>query len=191
MITRIETGRDAPVALRGDLTRHSGPSYLFRMRAAVGPLLLAASLGACVHATDGKLLSRASYDMHCPQAQLRITKLDSRTRGVEGCGQQATYVESCDGDRSSMTTKCTWVLNTDSLPARDTAGGANPGSSAKQPAPLAGECSPPCSPGYRCEKSQCIAVCNPLCVAGTHCNQQRICELDTPAPGGSPAPAEP
>jgi len=56
-----------------------------------------------------QLKSRASYDFRCPENQLQVVKIDSRTRGVQGCGQQATYVKSCDGT-------CTWILNTDSRP---------------------------------------------------------------------------
>jgi hypothetical protein len=47
-------------------------------------------------------------------------------------------------------------------------------------------CTPPCSPGYACQNSQCIALCNPPCPSGSRCNQQRVCESMAPA---TPAPA--
>jgi hypothetical protein len=47
--------------------------------------------------------------MQCSEDQLQLTRLDDRTMGVRGCGQQGTYVESCDNQMD-----CTWVLNTDS-----------------------------------------------------------------------------
>ena len=69
------------------------------------------TLPAC-GATLEQLRSRASFDLGCPANQLDVVEIDQRTRGVRGCGKQATYVESCTtADRS---TGCTWVLNTDS-----------------------------------------------------------------------------
>jgi hypothetical protein len=47
-------------------------------------------------------------------------------------------------------------------------------------------CSPPCSPGYSCQNSQCVALCNPPCTNGTRCNQQRICESIAPSAHGAP-----
>ncbi len=64
-------------------------------------------------------------------------------------------------------------------------GGTAPKSSASPP----DGCSPPCSPGYRCEKSECVALCNPPCGAGMRCNQQRVCESDPPKPSTDSAPA--
>lgn len=68
----------------------------------------------CASASEDQLRARAAYDMECKQDRLYIIELDDRTRGVQGCGQKATYVESCDGVRSNLLTECTWVLNTDS-----------------------------------------------------------------------------
>jgi len=36
-------------------------------------------------------------------------------------------------------------------------------------------CDPPCSPGYACEDSECVAVCNPECSAGQTCRKDRTC----------------
>lgn len=82
------------------------------MSRVVGVALLAAlaSLAAC-HATEKQLRARAAFDLNCPEDQIQITKIDFRTRGVRACGEQATYVEACQGSGQSS---CTWVLNTDS-----------------------------------------------------------------------------
>jgi len=45
--------------------------------------------------------------------------------------------------------------------------------------PPAGECDPPCSPGYRCQSGQCIALCNPPCGEGMTCAQDRTCQPNT------------
>jgi hypothetical protein len=81
---------------------------------------LAASLLTigCASATEEQLRARAAYDLDCNQNSLRVVEIDERTRGVRGCGQKATYVESCDGPRDSVTTDCTWVLNSDSRRAK-------------------------------------------------------------------------
>ena len=58
-----------------------------------------------------QLHSRAAFDLNCPQDQLQVVEIDNRTRGVRGCGRQATYVENCtDPMRSGGT--CTWIMNT-------------------------------------------------------------------------------
>jgi hypothetical protein len=62
-------------------------------------------------ATSDQLRARAAFDMHCDGRSLQIVNLDARTRGVSGCGQQLTYVESCDGNRNDFNTECTWVVN--------------------------------------------------------------------------------
>jgi hypothetical protein len=59
-------------------------------------------------ASPSQLRDRAAFDLNCSQSELQVTEIDKRTRGVRGCGQQATYVQSCEGGL------CTWVLNTDS-----------------------------------------------------------------------------
>lgn len=65
-------------------------------------------------ATEEQLRTRAAFDLHCDENQLQLIEIDNRTMGVRGCGQQVTYVESCDGPKGGMATSCTWVLNTDS-----------------------------------------------------------------------------
>jgi hypothetical protein len=69
---------------------------------------------SCGGATDDQLRARAAFDMSCPRQQIELVRLDDRTTGVSGCGQKATYVESCgmiDGYGGKH--DCTWVLNTD------------------------------------------------------------------------------
>jgi len=47
------------------------------------------------------------------------------------------------------------------------------------PSPVAAEtCSPPCSPGYQCQGTTCVALCNPACAAGMHCANDRTCQRD-------------
>jgi hypothetical protein len=58
--------------------------------------------------SQSQLTRRASFDLSCPETQLQVTKIDKSTRGVRGCGQQATYVKSCSVDPS-----CTWLLDSD------------------------------------------------------------------------------
>jgi hypothetical protein len=64
---------------------------------------------------EAQLRSRAAYDLRCPEAQLQLTKLDKRTRGVDGCGRRATYVWVCQG--ATGDSGCTWMMNTDMAPA--------------------------------------------------------------------------
>jgi hypothetical protein len=72
-------------------------------------------------ATTDQLAARASFDLGCPKEKLDIVRLDDRTRGVTGCGQKVTYVESCSsggnlsGGLVGMAKQgCTWVLNASS-----------------------------------------------------------------------------
>jgi hypothetical protein len=86
----------------------------------LAPLVL---LGVCAcGATEEQLRARAAFDLSCPKDQLSLVQLDDRTQGVTGCGQKATYVESC-GMRDGYGGKhdCTWVLNTDSarMPSKE------------------------------------------------------------------------
>lgn len=67
-------------------------------------------------ASEEQLRTRAAFDMKCSEDQLNLIEIDDRTTGVRGCGQQATYVESC---ANANRTDCTWVLNTDSRRSRD------------------------------------------------------------------------
>jgi hypothetical protein len=68
----------------------------------------------CAGATGDQLTSRAAFDLNCPRDQISVIEIDDQTRGVRGCGQQNTYVESCNGVKSGIGTQCTWVLNSDS-----------------------------------------------------------------------------
>ena len=72
-----------------------------------------ATLAGC-GAQLSQLKSRAAYDLNCPQESIHLTKIDSRTQGVSGCGQRATYIESCDAPPGAFARNCTWVLNSDS-----------------------------------------------------------------------------
>jgi len=60
-------------------------------------------------ATEDQLRARAAFDMRCNAESLRVVTIDNRTKGVEGCGQRATYVEQCNDPINQ--TGCTWVMN--------------------------------------------------------------------------------
>jgi len=79
-------------------------------------LITLAALLACGGATEDQLKVRSAFDLNCPQEQITLTQIDVRTRGVSGCGQRATYVESCDAPRGSAGATCTWVLNSNTYP---------------------------------------------------------------------------
>ena len=64
---------------------------------------------AACGATEDQLRARAAFDMRCNGESLRIVTIDNRTKGVEGCGQRATYVEQCNDPVNG--TGCTWVMN--------------------------------------------------------------------------------
>lgn len=85
--------------------------------AAIGFLVMGTGLASCMaSANPDQLKARSAFDLNCPQNPIQTTPIDERTMGVTGCGQRAVYVESCDGDKASLATKCTWVLNFDSTP---------------------------------------------------------------------------
>ena len=67
------------------------------------------SLQFACSASMSSLRSRASFDLNCDQTNLQIVDIDGRTKGVSGCGQQGTYVESCEPNMFGKS--CTWVLN--------------------------------------------------------------------------------
>lgn len=83
------------------------------MRAAV--LLAIAILAGCsssnMGANHAQLMERASFDLDCPKKSLSITDLGESARGVRGCGKQATYIETCTGQRGVANTTCTWALD--------------------------------------------------------------------------------
>ena len=66
------------------------------MRYRRGRVLLGATagliLGCSRDATD--IHVRAAFDLKCPKEKLEVVKLGERTRGVRGCGNQATYIYS-------------------------------------------------------------------------------------------------
>jgi hypothetical protein len=70
----------------------------------------------CGGATEQQLRTRAAFDLDCAENKLRLLKLDTDTMGVTGCGQRATYVQSCDAPANNATRSCTWVLNSETKP---------------------------------------------------------------------------
>jgi len=73
--------------------------------------LVVGALLACGGATAEQLTTRAAFDLNCPAAQITVIRLDGATRGVTGCGQRVTYVESCDAPVNNAYRSCIWVLN--------------------------------------------------------------------------------
>jgi hypothetical protein len=53
-------------------------------------------------------VKRASFDLDCTEP-LGVTNIDDKTRGVRGCGRQATYVELCDAPVGIVRRTCVWV----------------------------------------------------------------------------------
>jgi S1-C subfamily serine protease len=58
-----------------------------------------------------KVRARAAADFGCEKEEVHTKTLDSRTRVATGCGQTATYVESCEQCLGDPRCNCTWVLN--------------------------------------------------------------------------------
>jgi hypothetical protein len=83
-------------------------------------LLTAAALAGLLSACDDaatleQLRARAAYDLDWPRTNITTVTIDDRTQGVSGCGQRATYVETCDRiGQYGVKDDCTWVLNADS-----------------------------------------------------------------------------
>jgi len=55
-----------------------------------------------------KLVNRAAYDLDCAEP-LGVTEIDANTRGVRGCGRQATYVLICDAPVDHPLRSCVWM----------------------------------------------------------------------------------
>ena len=89
-------------------------------------VLLVGFAGGCASfgANQADLGRRASFDLNCPEGQIRTVDLGGGSQGVEGCGKRATYVEKCDGQPGYMGTTCGWVLNNQQ--AQQPSGGSPP-----------------------------------------------------------------
>jgi hypothetical protein len=89
-------------------------------------LLVAVVSAAGCGASNQQLQTRAGFDLNCPAQQVNVVELDKRTRGAEGCGKKATYIENCAPKPFSFGMQCTWVLNSNTqaavtTPATETA----------------------------------------------------------------------
>ncbi len=71
------------------------------MALAITSLLM--GCGSAAKRFDSELKKRAAFDLKCSEDQLKITEIDSKTAGVEGCNKQATYIRM----------NKTWIMNTD------------------------------------------------------------------------------
>ncbi len=49
-------------------------------------------LMGCASTMKSVTLKRAAFDLDCPENQLEIQELTTRTWGVRGCGKRATYI---------------------------------------------------------------------------------------------------
>jgi hypothetical protein len=80
---------------------------------ALSALLAGLALSGCYTGeTRGDTLrKRAAFDMHCTKDELDVTRLDERTRGVRGCGHQATYIYVCQKPNNAFDQDCSWVMN--------------------------------------------------------------------------------
>lgn len=83
-------------------------------------------------ASNQQLQARAAFDLQCPPEQIGLVEIDSRTKGAQGCGRKATYVEDCQ-PRPFQGMVCTWVQNS----GAQTQQSMPPGSSTPPPPPPA------------------------------------------------------
>jgi hypothetical protein len=83
-------------------------------------------VGACaesLYKSDEAIIkTRASFDLSCPEDQVRWRWLDDTTVGVIACGQRATYVRVCSG--RGLAGECQFILNSDSRPGNSHPSGA-------------------------------------------------------------------
>jgi len=82
--------------------------------ATVAFALLSVAIAGCGNAARDQLRARAAFDLSCEESKIAVVEIDALTRDARGCGQQATYVESCSGAPSA---RCTWVPRTESRPS--------------------------------------------------------------------------
>jgi hypothetical protein len=73
----------------------------------IAPLLIL--LVACGGGSMHQLNQLARDDLQCDH-NLVFTKVDEKTRKVDGCGKTRTYVEVCDAQQ-----ECRWVQDTGPL----------------------------------------------------------------------------
>jgi hypothetical protein len=80
--------------------------------------LVALALGAtaCAGASLDQLRARAAHDLRCDPQALSLQPIGQTMQSVNGCGQQLTYLERCDGPKDDPSTRCTWALDATSLP---------------------------------------------------------------------------
>jgi len=63
----------------------------------------------CSH-SGGSLRARSAGDTHCPEADLKIYRIDDRSYRVVGCGQESVYIEVC-ARAGGVKGDCTWHLD--------------------------------------------------------------------------------
>jgi hypothetical protein len=66
---------------------------------------IAGGANACVSEAQlhETLVTRAAFDLDCPESDIRVVELDQSSRGASGCGRRATYIGVCQHF------SCTWV----------------------------------------------------------------------------------
>ena len=79
-------------------------------------LLTAIMSIGCASTMKSVTLKRAAFDLECPHNELQIQQLTTRTWGVEGCGQRATYIT--EGE-CSIESSCRPIMNSPKLRNED------------------------------------------------------------------------
>lgn len=90
-----------------------------RMRRVACAILLLSPVATLGCATNAELQSRAANELDCQVRDQKLVELDSRTRIISGCGQQATYVKDCAAQAWSFSDPCTWRLDSKATNADD------------------------------------------------------------------------
>jgi hypothetical protein len=125
----------------------------------------------------------ASAEAECHFTLGRTACIERLKKDACEAGGDTVYAFSEGRKKESIIITATIARRTGGTTA--VSGPTPPASSAKPPAEkpqLAAEtCNPPCSPGYQCQGTTCVALCNPACSAGMHCANDRTCQPDKPA----------
>jgi hypothetical protein len=108
---------------------------------AIAPVVVACAGGGGA-ATYAELRARAAFDLNCNRKQLQLVPLADNVAGVRGCGQQATYVESCFaggytstfGGAVATDKECKWVMDASRGAGRPASTSTSPSAAANAPA---------------------------------------------------------
>jgi hypothetical protein len=78
---------------------------------ALAALLVGAAVNGCAttETPDDLLLRRAASDLPCTRDEMRVNRIDEKTRRVWGCGHQARYVYVCAHPDNPVNRVCSWL----------------------------------------------------------------------------------